>query len=84
MKVFLIMKYGQVENLETLESSESSEFCFRLFLFRLFDFDLIPKIENSEEENSVKKFRSFQASQSFWVFDLSLFRVFNQVSQIKF
>ena len=83
MKVFLI-KYGQVKNLETSESSESSEFCFRLFHFRLFDFDLIPKIENSEEENSAKKFRSFRASQSFWVFDLSLFRDFNLVSQIKF
>ena len=29
-------------------------FFFQLFLFRLFDFDLIPKIENSEEENSEK------------------------------
>ena len=64
---------GQVEN---SESSESSEFCFWLFLFRPFDFDLIPKIENSEEENSEKKFRGFR------VFDLPLFRIFNQVSQI--
>ena len=67
---------GQVENSESLESSESSEFCFPLFLFQLFGFDLIPKIENLEEENLEKKFRGFQ------VFDLPLFRFFNQVSQI--
>ena len=36
---------GQIEN------SETSEIFFRLFHFRHFDFDLIPKIENSEEEN---------------------------------
>ena len=65
--------YGQAEN------SESSEFCFRLFLFRLFDFDLILKIENSEEENLGEKFRAFRG---FGVFDLPLFRIFNQVSQI--
>ena len=61
---------GQVEN------SETSEFCFQLFFFRLFDFDLIPKIENSEEENSEKKFRAF------WGLNLPRFRFFNQVSQI--
>ena len=42
---------GQVENLEISETSETSEFCFRLFLFRIFDFDLIPKIENSEKKS---------------------------------
>ena len=56
---------GQVEN------SETSEFCFQLFFFRLFHFDLIPKIENSE-----KKFRAFRG------FNLPRFRFFNQVSQI--
>ena len=65
--------YGQIE---------SSEFCFRLFLFQVFDFDLIPKIENSEEKNSEKKFRAFRAFLGLLVFDLLLFRIFNQVSQI--
>ena len=49
--------HGQVDN------SETSEFCFRLFLFPLFDFDLITKIKNSG-----KKFRAFRA---FRVFDLA-------------
>ena len=57
-------------------------FFFWLFLFRLFDFDLIPKIENLEEENSEKKFRGFQAFRGFRGFDLPLSRFFNQVSQI--
>ena len=37
---------GQVENWET------SKIFFRRFLFRLFDFDPIPKIENSKEETT--------------------------------
>ena len=49
--------HGQVDN------SETSEFCFRLFLFPLFDFDLITKIKNSG-----KKFRAFRV---FRVFDLA-------------
>ena len=59
---FSVFVYGQVENSETSETSESSEFCFRRSLFRLFDFDLTPKIENSE-----KKFRAFRAFQTFRV-----------------
>ena len=55
---------------------------FWLFLFRLFSFDPIPKIENSDEENSEKKFGDFRAFRGFRVFDLSLSRFFNQVSQI--
>ena len=66
----MVKKVGRVEN------SETSEIFFRLLLFRLFDFDPILKMKNSEEENSEKKFRGFR------VFHLPLFRFFNQVSQI--
>ena len=71
--------YEKTYSLGQVENSESSEFCFRLNLFCLFDFDLKPKIENSEEENSGKKFRTFRG---FRVFDLPLFIIFHQVSQI--
>ena len=64
------IEHGLVENSETPETSKISEIFFRLFLFRLFDFGLILKIENSEEENSENKFRRFR---NFWVFDLPLF-----------
>ena len=76
---FTMTFLGQVENSEISKSSESSEFCFRLFHLRLFDFDLISKIENSKEENSEKKFRAFRG---FRAFDLPHFRIFNPVSQI--
>ena len=72
----LMCAFGQVEN------SENLEIFFRLFLFQLFNFDPILKIENSEEENSEKKFWGFRGFWHFWVFDLPLFRFFNQVSQI--
>ena len=52
---------------------------FPTFSHRRFDFDLIPKIENSKEENWEKKLRAFRAFQ---VFDLPLFRIFNQVYEI--
>ena len=52
---FSVFVYGQVENSETSESSESSEFCFRRSLFRLFDFDLTPKIENSEKNSELSE-----------------------------
>ena len=72
------MIHGQVKN------SETSKFCFRLFLFRLFAFDLILKIENLEEENlkkkRKKKKRALRAFSGFRVFDLPLFRIFDQVS----
>ena len=55
------------EHISFVEPSEISEIFFRLFLFRLFDFGLIAKIENLEEENSENKFRRFR------VFDLPLF-----------
>ena len=56
LQATLHKKNGQVENSET---SEILEIFFRLFLFRLFDFGLTLKIENSEEENSENKFRRF-------------------------
>ena len=65
-----VTREGQVENSETLAASETLESFFRLFLFRLFDFGPILKIENSEEENSEKNFRGFRRSR---VFDLPLF-----------
>ena len=46
-------------------------FFFRLFLFRLSNFGLILKIENSEEGNSGNKFRRFR------VFDLPLLSLFS-------
>ena len=78
--IFLIHDSWPGQNSETSETSESSEFCFRLFLFRLFDFDLILKMENLEEENLEKKIKALRAFQGFRVFDLPLFRIFNQVS----
>ena len=49
-------------------------FFFRLFLFRLSNFGLILKIENSEEGNSENKFRRFRR---FRVFDLPLLSLFS-------
>ena len=67
------IEHGLVENSETPETSKISEIFFRLFLFRLFDFGLILKIENSEEENSENKFRRFRRFRRFQVIDLPLF-----------
>ena len=66
-KVSKLTKTDQVENSET---PEFSEIFFRLFLFRLFGFGPILKIENSEEKNLENKFWRFRR---FRVFDLPLF-----------
>ena len=65
---------GQVKNSETSKTSG-------LFLFWLFNFDPILKIENLEEENWEKKFQGFWGFQHFRVFNLPLFRFFSQVSK---
>ena len=39
-----------------MKNPETSETFFQLFLFQLFDFGPILKIENSEEKNLEKKF----------------------------
>ena len=53
------------------------------FLFPLFDFDQVLKIKYSEEVNSEKKFRGFRGFRRFRVFDLPLFKFFNQVPRIQ-
>ena len=60
------MIHGQVKN------SETSKFCFWLFLFRLFDFDLTLKIENLEEENLKKKKKKKELSELFQVSEFSI------------
>ena len=52
-KLLTWIRLDQVKNLESSETSESLEYFLRLFLFRLFDFDLIIKIENSEKKSEL-------------------------------
>ena len=54
MSVKEVVEVGQVE---------TSKKIFQLCLFWLFDFDLIPKIENSEDENSEKDFEISELSE---------------------
>ena len=46
--------FGQVENSETSETSETLEIFFRLFLFRLFHFDPLLKIETRKKKTRKK------------------------------
>ena len=57
---------------------------FLLFFFRLFNFGLILKIENSKEENSEKQFRHFWPFRHFRVFDLPLFDLTFSSDRLRF
>ena len=53
------------------ERSQMSELLFRVFFFRVFDFEHQAKIEKLEEKKQEKNFRDFRRFPGFQVFDLA-------------
>ena len=56
-------KKWQIEKLETSETSDTSEFFFRVFFSRIFDFWFWVKIKKSEEKKPGKKFEVSKVSE---------------------
>ena len=66
------MKKWQIKHSETSEMSEISQKLFQVFLFPIFQFGPIAKIENSDLKISQKHFRDLRDFWAFRVFDLAI------------